>query len=186
MFYVIWHWFSPVLAVKWSNERNDKFNKKKPIPNINGRTNSLLPDTMHDHFPSLLEKCLSKLRALLRFRRIRLKISDFPERKITRNRATDCKWKNIKQAFGLYEHLDRLRDERYLGIAQMPTNKFQLWNRNPSSFISTSNGMMIHAIPTTTKKGEINKITPGEMCFSTNFSSKHYMLPTNAIWSLQT
>lgn len=35
----------------------------------------------------------------------------------------------------------------YLGIAQIATNRFQLWNRNQPCLISTFNGMISHAIP---------------------------------------
>lgn len=52
-------------------------------------------DTMLDHFRSSLGRCPLKLPKPPRFRHIRLKTSDFRERKITRSRATDYTNKQV-------------------------------------------------------------------------------------------
>lgn len=79
------------------------------------------------------------------FHRIRLGILDFPERKTTKILAANCKAMKMKILFIFNLEINCVHT--HLGIAQMPTNKFQLWNKNPSSLISISSGIIIQAIP---------------------------------------
>lgn len=79
----------------------------------------------------------------------RLEILVTPERKRANSLGANCERQRRSKTYYMDKNQE-IEWLRYLGMAQIATNKFQLWNRNQPRLISTSNGIINQAIAETT------------------------------------
>lgn len=108
-----------------------------------------IPDSRTVGCPCFPRTCTEEFRAPPLSRRIRSGTWDFLERRRANNPAEDCSPITSSTVVSHRSKRTQLRSNAqaaHLGIAQMATNKFQLWKRNQPCRISTSNGIISHAI----------------------------------------